>query len=40
MELILWRHADAEDGLPDIERALTAKGKEDAKKMAAWLKAR
>ncbi len=40
MELILWRHADAEDGFPDIDRALTAKGKEDAKRMAAWLKTR
>jgi phosphohistidine phosphatase len=29
MELILWRHADAEDGAPgqpDAERGLTAKG--------------
>jgi phosphohistidine phosphatase len=40
MELILWRHADAEDGFPDIDRALTTKGQEDAKKMAAWLKPR
>ncbi len=40
MELILWRHAEAEDGYPDDERALTAKGHEQAKKMAAWLKAR
>ena len=40
MELILWRHAEAEDGYPDDERALTEKGQEQAKKMAAWLKAR
>lgn len=40
MELILWRHAEAEDGVADIDRALTPKGQADAKKMAAWLKAR
>jgi phosphohistidine phosphatase len=40
MELILWRHAEAEDGYPDDERALTEKGHEQAKKMAAWLKPR
>lgn len=38
MELILWRHAEAEDGTPDIERALTDKGQRQAKNMAAWLK--
>ena len=26
MELLLWRHADAEDGMPDAGRALTKKG--------------
>ncbi|MEZ0330099.1 MAG: histidine phosphatase family protein [Methylophilaceae bacterium] len=40
MELILWRHAEAEDSAPDISRALTAKGELQAKKMAAWLKGR
>jgi phosphohistidine phosphatase len=40
MELILWRHAEAEDGYPDEERALTPKGQEQAKKMADWLKER
>jgi phosphohistidine phosphatase len=38
MELILWRHADAEDGAPDAERELTAKGMRQAKRMAKWLK--
>lgn len=38
MELILWRHAEAEDGIPDAERALTKKGLKQADKMAAWLK--
>jgi len=40
MELILWRHADAEDGKPDSERKLTAKGVRQAKRMAKWLKLR
>jgi len=39
MDLILWRHADAEDGFPDQGRKLTAKGEKQALKMAAWLKA-
>jgi phosphohistidine phosphatase len=38
MELILWRHAEAEDGIPDMARELTAKGRKQAKQMAAWLK--
>ncbi len=40
MELILWRHADAEDGIPDFERKLTAKGVKQAAHMAKWLRAR
>jgi phosphohistidine phosphatase len=43
MELILWRHADAEDaapGKPDAERSLTAKGIKQARRVAAWLKKR
>jgi phosphohistidine phosphatase len=40
MELILWRHAEAEDGNPDQARKLTAKGVKQAKRMAAWLKKR
>jgi phosphohistidine phosphatase len=38
MNLILWRHAEAEDSVPDMERALTARGKKQAAKMAEWLK--
>ena len=26
MDLILWRHAEAEEGDPDLERKLTAAG--------------
>lgn len=37
MDLILWRHADAQDGSPDLERPLTAKGRAQAKLMATWL---
>jgi len=40
VELILWRHAEAEDGFPDAERALSKKGQQDAKKMALWLSKR
>lgn len=37
MELILWRHAEAEDGEPDSARALTTKGRKQARKAADWL---
>ena len=40
MELILWRHAEAEDGIHDMERRLTAKGAKQAAKMAAFLLSR
>jgi len=40
MDLILWRHADAEDGVPDEERRLTSKGEKQAQRVAAWLKER
>jgi phosphohistidine phosphatase len=37
MDLIVWRHAEAEDGVPDLERKLTAKGRKQAERMAQWL---
>ena len=37
MDLILWRHAQAEDSLPDLERQLTPLGRKQAARMAAWL---
>ena len=40
MQLILWRHAEAEDGVPDLKRRLTAKGEKQAEKMAAFLRPR
>lgn len=40
MDLILWRHADAEDGTPDMARRLTSKGVKQARETAAWLRPR
>lgn len=40
MDLILWRHAEAVDGMPDIKRELTRKGHKQARDMAAWLRPR
>jgi phosphohistidine phosphatase len=40
MDLIFWRHAEAEDerdGQSDLERELTARGQKQAARMAAWL---
>ncbi len=37
MDLILWRHAEAEPGLPDLDRRLTAKGVQQAARVAKWL---
>jgi phosphohistidine phosphatase len=38
MELILWRHAEAQDGAPDLARPLTPRGEEQARKTARWLR--
>ena len=40
MDLILWRHAEAEEGFPDESRALTERGLRQAALMAQWLKPR
>ena len=43
MDLILWLHAEAEDGsltLPDAQRRLTERGEKQARKMAQWLRER
>jgi len=43
MDLILWRHAEAEDGgpdLPDTKRRLTPRGEKQAHDIAKWLKPR
>ena len=42
MELILWRHAEAEDAAAggDAARALTRRGRKQAERMGEWLKPR
>lgn len=40
MDLIFWRHADAEDeddDMADIDRPLTPKGEKQAQRVGAWL---
>lgn len=40
MDLIIWRHAEAEDrrdGLDELDRALTPRGHKQANRMGAWL---
>lgn len=40
MDLILWRHADAEDGddtIDDMDRVLTPRGVKQAARVAGWL---
>ncbi len=38
MNLLLWRHAEAEQGTPDAKRKLTARGEKQALAMARWIK--
>lgn len=40
MDLILWRHADAQDDEADMTRALTPKGHKQAERVANWLRDR
>lgn len=37
MDLLLWRHAEAEDGEDDLKRRLTERGQKQARTMAAWI---
>lgn len=39
MELVLWRHAEAEIGEPDLGRKLTGRGEKQARRVAEWLHA-
>lgn len=42
MELMLWRHAEAVGaalGQPDLKRTLTKHGKDQARRMADWIRA-
>ena len=38
MDLLLWRHAEAEDGEDDLKRRLTVRGERQARLMAAWIR--
>jgi phosphohistidine phosphatase len=40
MNLLLWRHATAEDGVDDLNRRLTKRGEKQAAQVAVWLQAR
>jgi phosphohistidine phosphatase len=40
MDLLLWRHAEAVDGMPDSTRELTESGLRQAHKVAEWLESR
>jgi phosphohistidine phosphatase len=37
VDLVLWRHAEAESGEPDEGRKLTQKGEKQARRVAEWL---
>lgn len=39
MDLLLWRHAEAEDGPIDLKRRLTPRGEKQADAMAKWIRA-
>jgi len=39
MDLLLWRHAEAEDGEDDMKRRLTQRGEKQARVMAKWIRA-
>lgn len=38
MDLVLWRHAEAEEGSDDLARVLTRRGHKQASQMAYWLR--
>ena len=38
MDLLLWRHAEAEDGEDDLKRRLTERGEKQARAMAKWIR--
>lgn len=39
MDLLLWRHAEAEEGEDDLRRPLTERGIRQARTMARWIRA-
>lgn len=38
MDLLLWRHAEAEEGPVDLQRRLTKRGEKQALEMAQWIR--
>jgi len=38
MDLLLWRHAEAEEGDDDLKRPLTERGRKQAHAMAGWIR--
>jgi phosphohistidine phosphatase len=38
MDLLLWRHAEAEDGEDDLKRRLTERGERQARLMGDWIR--
>ncbi|GAB2784469.1 phosphohistidine phosphatase SixA [Halomonas shantousis] len=40
MMLLIMRHGEAAPGFPDEQRRLTARGEEEAERMARWLRSR
>lgn len=38
MDLLLWRHAEAEEGEDDLKRRLTERGERQARDMAKWIR--
>ncbi|MCK6389631.1 MAG: histidine phosphatase family protein [Azonexus sp.] len=38
MDLLLWRHAEAEEGEDDLKRRLTERGERQARLMGAWIR--
>ncbi|MDD2885843.1 MAG: histidine phosphatase family protein [Dechloromonas sp.] len=38
MDLLLWRHAEAEDGEEDLRRRLTERGERQARVMGQWIR--
>lgn len=40
MDLLLWRHVDAADTVPDMARELSDQGRQQAARMADWLNPR
>lgn len=40
MDLLLWRHAEAEEGAIDLKRRLTVRGNKQAQHVSIWLRER